>query len=555
MGDKLPPAMEKSTPPIRSEEKQQLFAATKAEMEKEKGDTITVKRKMDISAEKESGRKRKKKVKHLCSDNIKEEDYTEKEKKKEKKERKRPRNDEDPIKTEEAGGEQKRPHQEEEVPLPVAVSMCQIHALLGIGSFGKVMLASLPNNSQHVAIKVIKKSGQDQLSETVTEAHVLKMAAGCPFLCQGYGSFHTQRHSVMVMEYISGGTLDQKILDSGLLKMNSVRFYAAEMVCALQYLHSNGIIHRDFKANNVLVTNKGHIKILDFGMAVEGIFGDKKARGVLGTLPYLAPEVIKDEEYDAGIDWWSLGITIYKMATGSHPFSFENDLSNFTNDILYEEPYIPKRLNKKLQDLLRQLLTKDPKKRLGRNGNIREHPFFHSIDWVNLEKLNVPPPSKPKTVPSVDFGKTIEEPLSFLESIKYKMSSEYLTPSSQLEHPSHCWTSSNLCHSQPMAINSPYHPSPFGPFGFSVQPYTAYWPHHGFYQQPFPSVPYNLHPFLGPVIRPPPGPVIVPISHNLPLDVINTPWPPPPVSVLVPVYHNLPLDVINTPWPFLSQLQ
>ncbi|XP_041439197.1 protein kinase C beta type-like [Xenopus laevis] len=211
MGDKLPPAMEKSTPPIRSEEKQQLFAATKAEMEKEKGETITVKRKMDISAEKESGRKRKKKVKHQCSDNIKEEDYTEKEKKKEKKERKRPRNDEDPIKTEEAGSEQKRPHQEEEVPLPVAVSMCQIHALLGIGSFGKVMLASLPNKSEHVAIKVIKNSGQDQLSETVTEVHVLKMAAGCPFLCQGYGSFHTQvQDSVKTLMalYLSKGEVE-----------------------------------------------------------------------------------------------------------------------------------------------------------------------------------------------------------------------------------------------------------------------------------------------------------------------------------------------------------
>ncbi|XP_041440642.1 uncharacterized protein LOC121400753 [Xenopus laevis] len=257
MGDKLPPAMEKSTPPIRSEENHQLFAATKAEMEKEKGDTITVKRKMDISAEKESGRKRKKKVKHQCSDEIKEEDNMKKEKKKEKKGRKRPRKDEEP-KTEEAGSEQKRPHQEE-VPLHVAVCTCQIPALLGIGSCGKV--------------------------------------------------------------------------------------------------------------------------------------------------------------------------------------------------------------------------------------------------------------------PSVDFDKTIEEPLSFLES------SECLTPSSELEHPSHCWTSSNLCHSQaqPMAINSPYHPSPFGPFGFSIQPYTAYWPHVGFYQQPFPSVPYNLHPFLGPVIRPPPVSVLVPVYHNLPLDVVNTP--------------------------------
>ncbi|OCU00856.1 hypothetical protein XELAEV_18006633mg [Xenopus laevis] len=222
--------------------------------------------------------------------------------------------------------------------------------------------------------------------------------------------------------------------------------------------------------------------------------------------------VIKDKEYNAGIDWWSLGLTIYKMANGSHPF-----LSKFTNAILYKEPCIPKWLNKELQDLLRQLLTKDPKKRLCCNGNIGEHPFFHFIDWV----------------PSVDFSKTIEQPLSFLESIKYKMSSRYLTPASQLEQLSHLWTSRNLCHSQaqPMAINYPCHPAPlsapFGPFGFPVQPYAAYLPHVGFYQQPLPPVPYNLHPFFGPVIRPPPVPVLVPVSHNLPLDVANTTWPFP----------------------------
>ncbi|OCU00873.1 hypothetical protein XELAEV_18006650mg [Xenopus laevis] len=200
----------------------------------------------------------------------------------------------------------------------------------------------------------------------------------------------------------------------------------------------------------------------------------------------------EDKEYNAGIDWWSLGITIYKTATGSHPF-----LSKFTNAILYKEPCIPKWLNKELQDLL---------------GNIREHSFLHSIDWVKLENLNVPTPSKPIAVPLVDFSKTTEKPLSFLESIKYKMSSRYVTPASQLEQLSHLWTSRKLCHSQaqPMAILSPYHPAPlsapFGPFGFPVQLYAAYLPHVGFYQQPLPPVPYNLHPFFGPVIRPPPVP-------------------------------------------------
>ncbi|XP_041435994.1 protein kinase C delta type-like [Xenopus laevis] len=533
MVEELPPAMEKSTPPIRSEEKE-LFAATNAEMEKK--DSIRMKRMMDNNPGRANGKKRKKrnkKRKHLCSGNSKVE---------EKKEvrRKRHRSGEDSIKAEEAGSNQKRLHQE--VPLPVAVSMCQIHAELGSGSFGKVMLASLPNNRQHVAIKVIQKSDKVQLNEIVTEANVLKMAAGCPHLCHAYGSFLTQRHAVFVMEYVSGGNMDDQIDIAGALEMDSIRFYAAEMVCALQFLHSNGIIHRDLKPGNVLVTSEGHVKIADFGLAVEGIYGYRKARGRRGTLPYMAPEVIEGQAYDAGIDWWSLGILIYEMATGDHPLYSGNDVSEFIEAIKYNKPRIPYWFSEELQDLLQQLLMKNPDERLGCNGNIREHPFFHSIDWVQLEKLNVPPPSKPKEVPSVDFSKTYEEPLTFLESIKYNISSRYVPPASPLEQPSHFWTSRNICPPQAQALvsNYPYHQAPlsaqFGPFGFPNQPYTAYRPNLGYYQRPLPLIPvpspYYHQPVFSPVIRPPLVPFF-PDSHH----------------------HNQPLNVFNTPWPFPSPLQ
>ncbi|XP_041419691.1 protein kinase C delta type-like [Xenopus laevis] len=93
------------------------------------------------------------------------------------------------------------------------------------------------------------------------------------------------------MEYASGGSLQDLLNNRGYLDMDSVLFYAAEMVCGLQFLHSEGIIHRDFKPENILFSNKGHIKIADFGLAAENVFGNKTISGSIGTLHNMAPEV------------------------------------------------------------------------------------------------------------------------------------------------------------------------------------------------------------------------------------------------------------------------
>eukprot|EP00079_Xenopus_tropicalis_P036594 XP_017950365.1 PREDICTED: protein kinase C delta type-like [Xenopus tropicalis] len=371
-----------------------------------------MKRRIDdvSSSEEKSGRKRKKKRRiHKCSssEEIKMEG------------RKRPRESENSA-TSERGSELKRPRVEEELPLPVAISNCTIHAELGSGTYGRVWLVSLQDRIQHMAIKVIKKSNTNT-SNIITEARVLKTAAGCPYICSAYGSFQTQGHVLHAMEYVSGGTLWSVIKNSVRLENDLVRFYAAELVCGLQFLHSNGIIHRDLKPSNVLVTNEGHIKIADFGLAAEGIFGNKKIRGRKGTPAFMAPEMLKKEKYNTGIDWWSLGITIYKMASGTLPF--KEGKAECRPSILLAEPCFPEWFSAELQDLLQRLLKKDPKERLGLNGNIREHPFFNTIDWAQLESQNVQPPSQPVALSSVDLSKTYKEPPSFLESLKHNISS------------------------------------------------------------------------------------------------------------------------------------
>uniref|UniRef100_A0A1B8Y5P4 Protein kinase domain-containing protein n=1 Tax=Xenopus tropicalis TaxID=8364 RepID=A0A1B8Y5P4_XENTR len=260
----------------------------------------------------------------------------------------------------EEGISPKRPCRAPPRPLSLTISSYTLHCVLGRGSYGKVALASTATTNQLVAIKTILKRPQKENMEYILrEARVLRVAAGHPYLCRAYAAFQTQTRAFFTMEYASGGSLELEIRKRKHLKMRKVIFYSAEIICGLQYLHSHGIIHRDIKPGNIMLSSEGHIKILDFGLAAEGVYGDSTTNGRFGTFAYMAPEVHREKEYSAAVDWWSYGITLCQMATGQYPFHLGNNLQDLRRSILREQPTYPAWIGRKLHRLLGKQSVED----------------------------------------------------------------------------------------------------------------------------------------------------------------------------------------------------
>ncbi|XP_041437161.1 protein kinase C delta type-like [Xenopus laevis] len=238
-------------------------------------------------------------------------------------------------------------------PVPLDIKNYRFYSELGKGGFGRVMLASFTPKKQLVAVKIMQKSpDKNNFNIMMKEARVLSVARGSTFLCHSYAAFQSELESFFVLEYASGKSLMQMILRKGNLPMARIMFYTAEMVVALQFLHSKGIIHRDLKPDNVLVDRYGHIKICDFGLAAENIFRpDKNQRS--NRNPWI-------------------------------PRTRGSILRQFFA-IKKNTPYYPYYMSKEMLDLLPKLLEMDENQRIGVNGNIREHAFYSTVKWEELE--------------------------------------------------------------------------------------------------------------------------------------------------------------------------
>ncbi|KAH3902544.1 protein kinase C SCDLUD_000123 [Saccharomycodes ludwigii] len=275
--------------------------------------------------------------------------------------------------------------------------------VLGKGNFGKVLLAQSKNNNCLCAIKVLKKEHiikNHDIESARAEKKVFLLAteAKHPFLTNLYCSFQTENRIYFAMEFIGGGDLMWHVQNQR-LSVRRAKFYAAEVLLALKYFHEKGVIYRDLKLENILLTPEGHIKIADYGLCKDEMWYGCKTSTFCGTPEFMAPEILKEQEYTKAVDWWAFGVLLYQMLLCQSPFSGDDEDEVF-NAILTDEPLYPIDMAGDIVQIFQGLLTKDPEKRLGAGPKdaleVMEEPFFRNINFDDILNLRVKPPYIPE---------------------------------------------------------------------------------------------------------------------------------------------------------------
>ncbi|KAL2131874.1 hypothetical protein VTI74DRAFT_4486 [Chaetomium olivicolor] len=276
-------------------------------------------------------------------------------------------------------------------------------AVLGKGNFGKVMLAETKRSRKLYAIKVLKKEfiiENDEVESIKSEKRVFLIAnrERHPFLTNLHACFQTETRVYFVMEYISGGDLMLHI-QRGQFGTKRAQFYAAEVCLALKYFHENGVIYRDLKLDNILLTLDGHIKIADYGLCKEDMWYGSTTSTFCGTPEFMAPEILLDKKYGRAVDWWAFGVLIYQMLLQQSPFRGEDE-DEIYDAILADEPLYPIHMPRDSVSILQKLLTREPDQRLGSGPTdaqeIMSQPFFRNINWDDIYHKRVQPPFLPQ---------------------------------------------------------------------------------------------------------------------------------------------------------------
>ncbi|XP_015952211.1 phototropin-2-like [Arachis duranensis] len=315
---------------------------------------------------------------------------------------------------------------------------------LGCGDTGSVHLVELQGTDELYAMKAMEKSimlNRNKVHRACIEREIISLLDH-PFLPTLYTSFETSTHVCLITDFCAGGELFA-LLDKQPMKIfkeDSARFYAAEVVIGLEYLHCLGIIYRDLKPENILLNKEGHVVLTDFDLSFMTNCKPQvvkhpppsnrrrsrsqppptfvaepvtQSNSFVGTEEYIAPEIITGAGHSSAIDWWTLGILLYEMLYGRTPFRGKNRQRTFSN-ILHKDLTFPSSIPASLaaRQLINALLQRDPASRLGSTtgaNEIKQHPFFRGINWPLIRNMNPPPLEAPlKLIEKVPVAKDIK---------------------------------------------------------------------------------------------------------------------------------------------------
>ena len=272
--------------------------------------------------------------------------------------------------------------------MPIAtgsqVGPYEIRAAIGAGGMGEVYRAHDTRLERDVALKVLPA---DALGDETARARLIREARlasklNHPHICTIYDVGEAEGQTYIAMELVEGQPLSARVAD-GALPVDQILRYGQQMADALAHAHGRGVVHRDFKSANVVVTPDGQVKVLDFGLA-KRLTGEEltdattvsrhslTAPGVVaGTLAYMAPEQLQGQPADARSDIWALGVVLYELATGKRPFQGQTGF-DLTAAILRQPlPALPSSVPAPLAGVIDRCLAKEPGERYQQGSEIR----------------------------------------------------------------------------------------------------------------------------------------------------------------------------------------
>ncbi|KAF9183195.1 AGC protein kinase Gad8 [Haplosporangium sp. Z 11] len=318
---------------------------------------------------------------------------------------------------------------------PLTIDAFDLLKVIGKGSFGKVMQVRKRDTSRIYAMKILRKAhiiSRSEVNHTLAERTVLAQINN-PFIVPLKFSFQSPEKLYLVLAFVNGGELFHHLQREGRFSEERSRFYAAELLCALECLHGFNVVYRDLKPENILLDYTGHIALCDFGLCKLGMTETETTNTFCGTPEYLAPELLLGQGYTKTVDWWTLGVLLYEMLTGLPPFYDEN-IHEMYRKILQDELRFPDEVAPEARSLLSALLTRDPNQRLGNSGSsaIKQHPFFKPISFPHLMAKKIQPPFKPSVSSAIDTS-NFDEEFTSEEPLDSVVESSFLSETVQLQ--------------------------------------------------------------------------------------------------------------------------